>query len=76
MFYLRKLGTVLAASLSLASTAQAETWIMASGYPEDSFFTKNIRMFIDEVEEADHGRERGPELVADCCRSSVAVPQE
>lgn len=39
-----------------ASFAQAETtWIMATGFPEDSFFTKNVRMFIDEVETASKG---------------------
>jgi TRAP-type transport system periplasmic protein len=31
------------------------TWIMASGYPEDNFHTKNIRMFIEEVEEKTGG---------------------
>lgn len=51
-----KLCTTIAATLCVASGAAAETkWIMASGYPEDSFFTKNIRMFIDEVEAASNG---------------------
>ncbi|MDF2234223.1 TRAP transporter substrate-binding protein [Albimonas sp. CAU 1670] len=38
----------LAMGLS-AAAAQAETWIMASGYPEDNFLTKNLRMFIEDV---------------------------
>lgn len=51
-----KLCTTIAATLCVASGAAAETkWIMASGYPEDSFFTKNLRMFIDEVEAASNG---------------------
>lgn len=33
-----------------AGPAMAETWLMASGYPEDNFHTQNIRLFIDEVE--------------------------
>jgi hypothetical protein len=39
-----------AAAVGLGSVgALAETsWIMASGYPEDNFHTKNIRMFIEE----------------------------
>ncbi len=35
-----------------AGPAMAETWLMASGYPEDNFHTQNIRLFIEEVEEA------------------------
>ncbi|MEM1151342.1 MAG: TRAP transporter substrate-binding protein [Pseudomonadota bacterium] len=39
-----------------AGTAIAETtWLMASGYPEDNFHTKNIRLFIEEVEEKSDG---------------------
>lgn len=38
-------------------TAQAETtWTMASGYPESSFFTQNIRLFIKEIEEKTNGK--------------------
>lgn len=34
-----------------ATTASAQTqWTMASGYPDDSFFTQNIRQFIEEIE--------------------------
>ncbi|MEO0823714.1 MAG: TRAP transporter substrate-binding protein [Pseudomonadota bacterium] len=32
-----------------APAALAQSWIMASGYPEDNFHTKNIRMFIEDV---------------------------
>jgi TRAP-type C4-dicarboxylate transport system substrate-binding protein len=31
-------------------TVQSADWIMTSGYPEDNFHTKNMQMFIDEVE--------------------------
>lgn len=43
---------VAAGAMALtASAATAEEWLMASGYPEDNFLTKNIRMFIEEVGE-------------------------
>ncbi|MEM6546572.1 MAG: TRAP transporter substrate-binding protein [Pseudomonadota bacterium] len=42
------LGTVTALALS-ATAASAETWIMASGYPDSNFHTQNIKMFIDDV---------------------------
>lgn len=53
----------LAVAVAFAATitagpapAEAQTkWVMATGYPEDSFFTKNIRQFIDEVEKATDG---------------------
>lgn len=36
---------------------QANTnWVMATGYPEDSFFTQNLREFVEEVEEESDGR--------------------
>ncbi|GHB11200.1 TRAP transporter substrate-binding protein [Salinicola rhizosphaerae] len=42
--------------LSLTGAAQAETqWIMATGYPQESFFTKNIEKFIEEIETKSHG---------------------
>ena len=41
----------VAAGLALATTASAQTtWTMASGYPESSFFTQNIRAMIEEIE--------------------------
>ena len=43
-------SAVVGATLALASgPALAVDWIMASGYSEDNFHTKNIRAFIDEV---------------------------
>lgn len=81
MHPLKKFGTILAASLSLATAAQAETWVMASGYPEDSFFTKNIRMFIDEVEAASDGdltidlRPNGELIKLDAIRRAVQSGQ-
>jgi len=45
------------AALALPILAQAQTtWIMASGYPESSFLTQNIRQFIAEVEQQSGGR--------------------
>ncbi|MGP9655842.1 TRAP transporter substrate-binding protein [Halomonas sp. AOP35-4E-18] len=36
---------------------QANTnWLMATGYPDDSFFTQNLREFVEEVEENSDGR--------------------
>lgn len=46
------LGT---AGWSIASAATT-TWTMASGYPENSFLTQNIRIFIEEVKKASDGR--------------------
>jgi TRAP-type transport system periplasmic protein len=47
---------IATAVVGLASSAAAQTtWIMASGLPEDNFHTKNIRMFIEEVEERTNG---------------------
>jgi TRAP-type C4-dicarboxylate transport system substrate-binding protein len=45
------LGYIFTAGPVFAET----TWIMASGYPESSFFTQNIRQFIDSVEERTNG---------------------
>lgn len=50
-----KLFASLAAALALPlmtfqSASAATTWIMATGNPENSFFTENIREFIKEVE--------------------------
>ena len=42
--------------LMLASTpVRSEEWIMASGYADSNFHTKNIRMFIKEIEEGTSG---------------------
>ncbi len=42
----------LAALVSTASAHAADRWIMASGYPEGNFMTRNIRIFIDEIKDA------------------------
>ncbi len=40
-----------------ATASYAQTvWTMASGYPESSFFTKNIREFIKDVETKSNGK--------------------
>lgn len=50
-FKKRLCTAIVAGSLTaLASgSALAADWIMASGYPDSNFHTKNIRMFIEEV---------------------------
>ena len=75
-------GAAIASALMLSTSAIAETqWIMASGYPEDSFFTQNIRMFIDEVEAASDGelkidlRANGELIKLDAIRRSVQSGQ-
>ncbi|WP_306152196.1 TRAP transporter substrate-binding protein [Roseovarius sp. MMSF_3281] len=52
-----RISATFASALSLlAGAAQAETvWTMASGYPESSFLTQNIRAFIEAVEERTEG---------------------
>ncbi len=54
MHSLSKLAAVAALVFPLA--ASAATWTMATGYPENSFFTKNIRQFAQEVEQKSGGR--------------------
>ncbi|MFK7854843.1 MAG: TRAP transporter substrate-binding protein [Granulosicoccus sp.] len=44
-----KAGLLCAAFVNVLP-AQAADWIMTSGYPDDNFHTKNIQMFIDDVE--------------------------
>lgn len=76
-----KLGMALA-TVCLASTASAETkWVMASGYPEDSFFTQTIRQFIEDVETATDGevqidlRANGELIKLDAIRRAVQSGQ-
>lgn len=50
-------SAALALSIGLAAPALAQTsWTMASGYPESSFFTQNIRQMIKEIEEKSGGK--------------------
>lgn len=44
----------IAATAGVPAVAQTK-WTMASGYPEDSFFTRNIRQFIEDVDTATDG---------------------
>lgn len=44
-------GALALGAVGAAAPASAEDWLMASGYPEDNFLTKNLRMFIEEVGE-------------------------
>ena len=59
MFSRRAFGIAAlgSADILVGTAAQAQTtWTMASGYPESSFFTQNIRTFIKEVEEKSGGK--------------------
>ncbi len=47
------MGVAIVAPMAVQA---ATTWTMASGYPEDSFLTKNIRQFIKEVEKESGGQ--------------------
>lgn len=50
-------SAALAIGAALAAPASAQTsWTMASGYPESSFFTQNIRTMIKEIEEKSGGK--------------------
>jgi TRAP-type transport system periplasmic protein len=53
---LTSLLAALALCLFAASPAPAEEWLMASGYPDSNFHTKNIRMFIDEIDKGTGGK--------------------
>ncbi|MFW6028479.1 MAG: TRAP transporter substrate-binding protein [bacterium] len=60
------------AAMMTAGPAMAETkWVMASGYPDDSYFTENIRQFIAEVEEKTDG-----ELTIDLRSNSSLIPHD
>jgi len=45
-----------AAATLLACSANAEEWIMASGYPDSNFHTENIRAFIEDVDKETKGK--------------------
>lgn len=48
---------IVAASMIYIPTLQANTsWMMATGYPDNSFFTQNLREFVAEVEENSDGQ--------------------
>jgi TRAP-type C4-dicarboxylate transport system substrate-binding protein len=50
-------SAAIAMTMALAAPASAQTtWTMASGYPESSFFTQNIRLMIKEIEEKSGGK--------------------
>ena len=53
MFVQKKIlkAVLIGATIALSSgSAGAVDWIMASGYPDSNFMTKNIRAFIKDVE--------------------------
>lgn len=77
-----KTGTAVATIWMMASAATAQTtWVMASGYPEDSFFTQTIRQFIEQVETESEGaltidlRPNGELIKLDATRRAVQSGQ-
>jgi TRAP-type transport system periplasmic protein len=55
---MRRLFTLLVALLviSVPLSVQAETWNMATPYPDFAFHTVNIRQFADDVKKASNGK--------------------
>ncbi|MCB4821690.1 TRAP transporter substrate-binding protein [Roseicella aerolata] len=47
-------AALLAACLALPAAAQTR-WVMANAYPDSNFHTRNIRQFIEEVQQATNG---------------------
>jgi TRAP-type transport system periplasmic protein len=54
--FLKSVAFTLAAGCASFTVSAQTTWTMASGYPESSYFTKNIRLFIKEVEDKSGGK--------------------
>ncbi len=54
----RLLSLILGVSLvvALSGPADAEQWIMASGYPDSNYHTQNIKLFVEEVQKATGGK--------------------
>ena len=82
MSILKTISSGVTVATLCATFAHAETtWVMASGYPDDSFFTENIRTFIEEVETASNGelkidlRPNGELIKLDAVRRSVQSGQ-
>ena len=50
------IAVAIALGTAGAAVQAQTTWTMASGYPESSFFTQNIRAFIKEVDEKSGGQ--------------------
>lgn len=50
-------SVIAAVGMIYIPSLQANTsWMMATGYPDNSFFTQNLREFVEEVEENSDGR--------------------
>ncbi|MEL6996974.1 MAG: TRAP transporter substrate-binding protein [Pseudomonadota bacterium] len=48
--WITRIAATAGVAAALSAPAMADTsWIMASGYPDDNFHTKNIKLFIEEV---------------------------
>ena len=62
----------IAACASLGAASAAETWNMASGYPDNNYHTKNVRLFLDDLTEASGGK---LEVVLHNNQSLVKLPE-
>jgi len=51
----RIVSLVLAAGLALSGTSAAQSWNMATPYPDATFHTQNIREFVADIEDATDG---------------------
>ncbi|GGC45264.1 C4-dicarboxylate ABC transporter substrate-binding protein [Siccirubricoccus deserti] len=53
---LRLFAAVLLAAVGALPAAAQTRWVMATAYPDANYHTRNIRQFIQEVEQATEGR--------------------
>ena len=49
----------IAACASIGTASAAETWNMASGYPDNNYHTQNVRMFLEDLTAAQRRQARG-----------------
>ncbi|NYT25614.1 TRAP transporter substrate-binding protein [Alcaligenaceae bacterium] len=52
---LHKMVGAISASLLMSTPFAAQTWNMATGYPDSTYHTENVRWFADKVKEATNG---------------------
>lgn len=56
MYYYKIIVGIVAVVASCVGAVQAETWHMATPYPDSIFHTQNIRQFAEDVERATDGK--------------------
>lgn len=62
----------IVACAGIGAASAAETWNMASGYPDNNYHTKNVRLFLDDLTEASDGK---LEVVLHNNQSLVKLPE-